>query len=214
VSFIGTGTCRLDANQSGNADYTAATQVQQSFSVAPASQTVSFTSTAPTNAVQGGPPYSVSAMASSGLAVAVTVDSGSAGVCSISSNVVRFTGSGTCTLDANQAGNANYSTAVQVQQAFSVAAFEITTTSLPNATRGSTYSVQLQASGGTMPYKWKLIGHLPKGLKLHSTGLLTGTPSLTKAAPGDYGFTVQATTKKSKGHPALTATRSLTLTVM
>jgi hypothetical protein len=36
VSFIGAGTCTVDANQVGSANYNAAPQVQQSFAVAPA----------------------------------------------------------------------------------------------------------------------------------------------------------------------------------
>jgi hypothetical protein len=33
VSFIGAGTCTIDANQAGNTDYTAAEQVTQTFLV-------------------------------------------------------------------------------------------------------------------------------------------------------------------------------------
>ncbi|MDN4633256.1 putative Ig domain-containing protein, partial [Sphingomonas sp. PsM26] len=47
VSFTGAGTCRINADQPGNASYAAATQVQQSFTVSAASQTIGFTSTAP-----------------------------------------------------------------------------------------------------------------------------------------------------------------------
>ena len=47
VSFIGAGTCVINANQAGNANYTPAPQVQQSFAVGQGAQTISFTSTAP-----------------------------------------------------------------------------------------------------------------------------------------------------------------------
>jgi len=98
-------------------------------------------------------------------------------------------------------------------QAFTLTTgFFITTTLLPIATRGVAYSDQLQATGGATPYKWKRIGTLPKGLKLKSTGLLSGTPK-TKLSPGSYTFKVKATTKKSKGHPSVTATQTLTLTL-
>ena len=90
--------------------------------------------------------------------------------------------------------------------------FHIVTTALRNATRGVAYRVQLQATGGATPYKWKRIGRLPKGLKLSKTGLLAGTPGATDKA-GTYTFTVQATTKKSKGHPAQTARQPLALTL-
>ncbi|MGA2970473.1 MAG: hypothetical protein ABSE75_11780, partial [Acidimicrobiales bacterium] len=43
-------------------------------------------------------------------------------VCTISGGVVTFIGVGTCILDANQAGNASYAPATQVQQSFSVVA--------------------------------------------------------------------------------------------
>ena len=41
-------------------------------------------------------------------------------MCSITGGVVSFTGAGTCTLDANQAGNATYAAAPQVTQSFTV----------------------------------------------------------------------------------------------
>jgi len=95
-------------------------------------------------------------------------------------------------------------------------AFHITTTSLPNATRGVGYSVQLAATGGATPYKWKIVtgsGTLPEGLKLKSNGLLSGTPRAQDTAT-TYAFTVQATTKKSKGNPKLFATQALTLQLL
>ncbi|MGD0379017.1 MAG: neocarzinostatin apoprotein domain-containing protein [Acidimicrobiales bacterium] len=92
-------------------------------------------------------------------------------------------------------------------------AFQITTTSLPPATVGVTYSAQLEATGGATPYKWKRIeGSLPKGLKLHSNGLLSGTPK-AKDVLEPYAFTARAQTHKSKGNPKVTATQGLTLTL-
>jgi len=122
VTFTAVGTCMIDANQPGNASYQAATQVQQSFAVGKGSQTVTFTSTAPTNAAYNGPTYTVSATASSGLAVTFWIDSSATTVCSINaSHVVSFIGNGTCAIDAYQAGNANYFAAPTVQQSFAVA---------------------------------------------------------------------------------------------
>src|SRR6185295_7675746 len=57
VSFIGAGTCVIDANQAGNGGFNPAPQVQQSFAVATSTQTISFTSTAPVAATVGGPTY-------------------------------------------------------------------------------------------------------------------------------------------------------------
>jgi hypothetical protein len=84
------------------------------------SQTVAFTSTAPSPATVGGPTYSVSASASSGLPVALSVDAGASSVCSLTGSKVSFIEEGTCTIDANQAGDSNYAAAPQVQQSFAV----------------------------------------------------------------------------------------------
>ncbi|MFY9821535.1 MAG: cadherin-like domain-containing protein, partial [Thermoanaerobaculia bacterium] len=119
VSFIGNGTCVIDANQAGNANFYPAPQVQQSFGVKTA-QTISFTSSPPANATVGGATYTVTATATSGLAVTFTIDASASTVCSISGSTVSFIGSGTCVIDANQAGNANFYPAPQVQQSFHV----------------------------------------------------------------------------------------------
>ena len=88
--------------------------------------------------------------------------------------------------------------------------FHVTTSSLPNATHGAAYSVQLGATGGATPYKWKKVGTLPKGLKLSSGGLLSGTPK-TRDVAKTYSVTVKATTHKSRGHPSQTAAATLSL---
>jgi hypothetical protein len=86
-------------------------------------QTITFTSPKPTNAVVGGPTYTpVATGGASGNPVVITVDATSSAVCLISSGVVSFISFGTCTLDANQAGDATYLAAPQVQQSFTVAA--------------------------------------------------------------------------------------------
>ena len=59
----------IDANQPGNGSYQAAPQVQQSFAVGLATQTIGFTSTPPAGAFAGRRDYTVTATASSGLAV-------------------------------------------------------------------------------------------------------------------------------------------------
>jgi large repetitive protein len=121
VSFHAAGTCVINANQGGNGTFLAAPQVQQSFAVGQASQTISFTSTAPAAATVGGSTYTPSATATSGLPVTFTIDATASSVCSITAGVVSFTGVGTCVVNANQAGNADYLAAPQVQQSFAVA---------------------------------------------------------------------------------------------
>lgn len=92
-----------------------------SVTVTTGSQTISFTSTAPTGAAVGGTSYSVSATASSGLTVSFSLDASSTG-CSISGTTISFNATGTCRINANQAGDGNWNAAPQVQQIFSVGA--------------------------------------------------------------------------------------------
>jgi hypothetical protein len=119
VSFTSAGTCVIDANQGGNADYIAAPQRQQQFDVAQASQTIAFTSVSPCPC-GASTQYTVTANASSGLSVTFNIDGSSTpGSCSISGNVVTINGGGgfpgTCVIDAFQPGDQNYA-AAQVQQ--------------------------------------------------------------------------------------------------
>jgi streptogramin lyase len=83
-------------------------------------QSISFTSTAPAGATVGGATYTPVATATSGLTVTLTIDAGSSSICTISGGVVSFIGVGTCVIDANQAGNATYNPAPQVQQMVAV----------------------------------------------------------------------------------------------
>src|ERR1017187_7156907 len=113
VSFVGAGTCTIDANQAGNGEFAPALQEQQSFEVVKKTQTIHFTSTAPSPATVGGPTYTAAATASSGLTVVFT--SGTPAVCTVSGTTVSFVGAGTCTIDANQAGNGEFAPALQEQ---------------------------------------------------------------------------------------------------
>jgi hypothetical protein len=69
--------------------------------------------------VLGVPPFGVSATASSGLAVSLA--SSTPAVCTLNgSNVVTVINTGTCSITASQAGNANYAAAVPVIRTFTV----------------------------------------------------------------------------------------------
>jgi len=66
----------------------------------------------------GDPPFTVSAIASSGLPVSFTV--GATDNCSISGATVTVTAAGTCTVTAHQPGNSSYSAAPDVAQSFAI----------------------------------------------------------------------------------------------
>jgi hypothetical protein len=118
VSFLGAGTCTIDADQGGDAGYKAAPMAQQSFTVAKGSQTITFISAAPVPARIGGPAYDVVASASSGLPVSLA--SQTPRVCTLEGSVVSMIAAGTCTIGAEQAGNSDYRAALPEQQSFTV----------------------------------------------------------------------------------------------
>src|SRR5439155_1671606 len=120
VSFVGVGSCTVTANQAGNGNYAAATQPTQSVAVGQASQTITFTSIAPSNAVYNGLTYAVAATGGAS-GNSVTFGSSTLPVCTVSGSTVTFVGAGTCTVTANQTGNVNYAAAPQATQSFTVA---------------------------------------------------------------------------------------------
>jgi hypothetical protein len=177
------GTCTLDANQAGNASWSAATQVQQSFTVAKGAQTITFTSTAPTRAAINGYGYTPTATATSGLAVTITVDSSSSSICSISGGVVSFQGVGNCVLDANQAGNASWSAATQVQQTIKVVSPVLTF--LASGSQGSGNPI-LTSSNVTAPSGTQLIiviSDTPQGAPTRTCGVPSGSAISTTTPP-------------------------------
>lgn len=181
VSYVHSGSCVIDANQAGNTAYAPAATVTQTVTIAPASQTVQFTSTPPTSATAGGPTYTPSATASSGLAVAITLDPASSG-CSLSGGVVSFTSAGTCVIDANQAGNSDYLPAPQVQQniVVSVANGSITPAELESLT---IFYVQGSARYKALSPSQKVAFTATIEAALSPLRLITpSTPPLVKAA--------------------------------
>jgi uncharacterized repeat protein (TIGR01451 family) len=160
------------------------------FVVSPANQTVNFTSAAPTNAMVGPTTYKPTASSTSGLAVSITVDPSASSVCSInSSGVVSFQQSGTCVLDGNQAGNADYHAAAQVQQSFSVSTLTFVLANPPTtAYSGLTYAYVFGASSNST-VTYSLAAGSASFLSIDpATGLVTGAPP-AKAKSFTYSVT-------------------------
>jgi hypothetical protein len=93
--------------------------------------------------------YTPSAKATSGDTVAITLDATSTG-CSLASGKVTFTGSGTCVVDFNDAGNATYAAAAEVHQSIKVySANTIDASKAPSAgSAGGSYSPGATATSG------------------------------------------------------------------
>jgi len=107
----GTGTCSVIANQAGNSDYAAAAQVTKTVTATLVAQAITFTTSPPATAAD----HSSFTVAATGGASGNAVTFTSAGVCSNSGATYTMTsGTGTCSVIANQAGNSNYAAAAQV----------------------------------------------------------------------------------------------------
>jgi alpha-tubulin suppressor-like RCC1 family protein len=103
----------------GNANTLASQSAALAQIVNPAEQTITFDPLPAKN--DNDPPFTVAATASSGLAV--TFSSLTPSVCTVAGTTVTLQpsqGGNTCTIAANQAGNANYNAAPQVTQGFTI----------------------------------------------------------------------------------------------
>ena len=121
VTFDHAGTCVVDADQAGNADYLTAPQAQQTIAVGLAAQTITFAPLASPATV--GDTQSLSAVGgASGSPVAFTVAPATTGsACSIIGTTLSFDQAGSCVVVADQAGSADYAAAPEVSQTVTVA---------------------------------------------------------------------------------------------
>jgi hypothetical protein len=119
ITFVGPGTCTINANQAGDATRAAAPQVQRSFAIAYLTQTISFDTLAGASLGVTSAPL-IRGSASSGLGVSYS--SATPGVCMVSGTVISMMNPGTCTITASQVGNGTYSAAATVSQSFSITA--------------------------------------------------------------------------------------------
>ena len=109
-NFTSTGLGALTAVYS-----TTATSLQATLF---SSQSITFP--AISNQLSNAPPFTLSATASSGLAVSYSLVSGPATLSGTNNNTVNLTGTGTVVIQANQAGNGTFAPAPSVQQSFMV----------------------------------------------------------------------------------------------
>ena len=183
VHITGAGSCTITASQAGDSNYNAAANVPQSFSIAKANETITFGALANKNF--GDADFSVSASASSGLAVSFAAS----GQCTLSGNTAHITAAGSCTITASQSGDSNYNPATNVAQSFSIAKANQTITFnalssrtfgdadfAVNATASSNLAVSFSASGNCTV----------SGSTVHLSG--AGSCTITAAQAGDSNY--------------------------
>ena len=147
VTIVAAGSCTVRAAQAGNATYAPAPNVDRTFTIAKANQTITFATLG--NKTVDAPPFIVSGTASSGLPVSFS--SLTVPVCTVSGNTVTIVAAGTCTIQASQAGNANFKAATNVNRSFTVTKVSqtITFAVLSGMTFGEApFAVSASASSG------------------------------------------------------------------
>ncbi|MEJ6521666.1 putative Ig domain-containing protein, partial [Shewanella bicestrii] len=206
-------TFTVTANNSAGAGATSAA----SNSVTPAaSQSITFTNPGAQNF---GTSPTLVATSDSGLIPTFT--SSTLGVCTISSGgVLTFVTVGTCTINADQVGNASYLAATQVSRSFSVNAVVPSAPTIGTATAGNaqaTVSFSAPAfTGGAVITGYSLVS-TPGGITASGTsspitiaGLTNGTSySFTVAAINSVGTGSASTasnTVKPNGAPVISST--------
>ena len=180
-----------DYNNWVNATYLGGTQISigsTPSTTTKTAQVITFTSTAPTNAVYGGATYTVTATGgASGNPVTFSPKAGS--VCTISGAVVTMAGAGNCTIVASQRGNDNYLDAVEEEQSFTIAQAVLTVTA-------SSGSKVWDGSGFTHSVSYSGFRFQDDANSLNRTGLSFSVapinPTLATTvypAPGIYSLT-------------------------
>jgi sugar lactone lactonase YvrE len=109
------GDCTIQTSQGGNNVYGEAAHVDQTIFIHHLTQTIAF-GAIPSQTV--GSELTLSATSSSGLAVSLTSTTPS--VCTVSGTTATLNATGTCAIEANQAGNGVYGVASAVAQSFEV----------------------------------------------------------------------------------------------
>ena len=142
LSYVGVGSCIVDANQASVGGLAAAAPVQGTILVTPAAAPQAITFTAPAGGTYGASATLSATGGASGNPVTFSLNSTSgAGVCAlngIDGTHLSYTGVGSCVVDADQAASSNYGAASTVQQTIPVTAAPLTVTaSSPTAVYGA-----------------------------------------------------------------------------
>ena len=153
VHITGAGSCTITAHQAGDATYNAAPDVSRTITIAKASQTITFPTL--TNMRYGAGNVTLSATASSGLAVSYLVSRIRNRDCTIvGGNKVHANSAGICRVVAYQHGNANWKPALDVKSRKLTIAKATTTTVVTTDTVipfGSTMTIDATVSGDGGP---------------------------------------------------------------
>jgi hypothetical protein len=193
----GTTGCTVTYKQAGNADYSAASAVTETVTAEKATQTITVTTAAPLSAAYQST-FTVAATSSSGLTVAYSPATGSG--CTRSGATFTMTSGTTgCTVDFNQAGNANFAAATEVAETVSATLASqatLTVTGVPATAQpyGKTFRVGSSGGSGTGAVTFSASGACSNTGTTVTMTSGSGTCSVmaTKAADSNYSSATSA----------------------
>jgi hypothetical protein len=191
ATMLNGGACSIQASQGGNWQYHPATPVTQSFTILK-TQTITFNSI-PAQTV--GASVTLKATSDSGSGIPITFTSLTTSVCTVSGNTATLIATGTCSVQASEAGSSLYAAATSVTQSFTVTleTQTITFTGLPStATYGSAgpYTLNATASSG-LTVTYSVTGPASiNGSTLTITGV--GTVIVTASQAGNTNYSAAA----------------------
>jgi hypothetical protein len=141
--------CIINYSQAGDDSHAGAVGIS-STTVLP--QSIIVTTVAPTSAAYNGS-FNVSAYASSGLPVVITTSGGCSGSGSGGgATITMISGTTSCTVNYNQAGDANYNAATQLSSSTTATkvsqAITVATAAPPSAVKNNSFTVAATASSG------------------------------------------------------------------
>jgi len=214
-SAVGTATVNVTVTDAGKPQQSASATLSLTVSTATQnglaitttslpSGTIGAPYTAPIAVSGGNSPFNFSA---TGLPSGLSINSAT-GTISGTPQGPAGTASVTITVTdrKNATATANLSLPIAAPQSGTLA---ITTTSLPAATVGASYSGTVQATGGTTPYTFNATG-LPSGFTINaSSGSITGTATQSEVGTASVTVTVLDSTQPT----AETASANLSLTI-
>lgn len=114
------GTITITASLSGNADWNAAQDVQQTLTALKTDQTITF-DPLPVDKEEGDQDFNLSTYVSTTSGLALSYQSDDPSVVSLSGGTITVEGKGTATITASQAGNDYYNAANDMQQSITIA---------------------------------------------------------------------------------------------
>ncbi|MBB3838248.1 hypothetical protein FHS57_002253 [Runella defluvii] len=191
ITFLGTvGQVTVTASQPGNQFFKSA-QLQRTFTVSKRNQSITFNAISAKSLEDA--PFSLKAIATSGLAVSFSVVSGPA---TLNGNTLTLTAVGTVVVEARQTGDKVYNPAPSVRQSFVVVEslkkpdLQISQVKLVSdkvqAGDDVNYQVSIKNTGGTTaPSGTLLRGYLSSDNVIDESDILFSIDTLSDALPAD-----------------------------